>query len=82
MNEIVQAETALESTIKIQLDQNPAAVYLVRLGTENSRYGMRWCLNLAASILSNDEPQVVPRPRSNHGESGVFHTGSHLGMCA
>ncbi len=55
MNEIVQTQHAIEPTIKIRLDENPAAVYLAGLGTQNSRYGIRWCLNIAASILSNGE---------------------------
>jgi integrase/recombinase XerC len=55
MNEIVKTQYAIEPTITIRLDQNPAAVYIARLGTKNSRYSMRWCLNIAASILSNGD---------------------------
>jgi len=55
MNEIVQTQYAIEPTIEIRLDENPAAVFLAGLGTQNSRDGTRWCLNIAASILSNGE---------------------------
>lgn len=40
MNEIFQTQYAIEPTIKIRLDENPAAVYLAGLGTQNSRYGI------------------------------------------
>jgi hypothetical protein len=54
MKELVKSEQYdIETRITIPLDQNPAAVYIARLVTHNSRYGMRWVLNLAASILSN-----------------------------
>jgi integrase len=45
----------IEPSINIPLDHNPAAVYVARLSTDNSRYGMRWVLNLAASILSGGQ---------------------------
>jgi integrase len=42
-----------EIMISMPVEQNPAAVYLARLGSEYSRYGMRWCLSIASSILTN-----------------------------
>lgn len=59
MNEIKKASADIERTITIQADQNPAIAYITRLGTTNSRYGMRWVLNLATSVLSNrNEPEL------------------------
>jgi len=59
MNEIVHVNKEIQTMITIPLDHNPAAVYLSRLTTENSRYGMRWCLNLAASILSSGQSDCL-----------------------
>ncbi len=59
MNEIVHANQEIQTMITIPLDHNPAAVYLARLTTENSRYGMRWCLNLAASSLSSGQSDCL-----------------------
>lgn len=54
MDELVQTRQQLIlPSIIIPLEQNPAAVYLASLGTEHSRYGMSWCLKVAASILSS-----------------------------
>lgn len=59
MSEIVNTDKEIQTMITIPLDQNPAAVYLARLTTGNSRYGMRWVLNLAASILSSGQSDCL-----------------------
>ena len=59
MSEIVNADKEIQTMITIPLDQNPAAVYLARLTTGNSRSGIRWVLNLAASILSNGQSDYL-----------------------
>lgn len=59
MSEIVHTNREIQTMITIPLDQNPAAVYLARLTTENSRSGIRWCLNLAASILSSGQSDYL-----------------------
>jgi integrase len=54
MNEVsLLEEKSIQPMITIAMDENPAPVYLARLTTENSRYGMRWCLSLGAEILSS-----------------------------
>ncbi len=52
MGEIVGTRKQ-EIMIPMPVEKNPAAVYLARLGSEHSRCGMRWCLNIAACILTN-----------------------------
>jgi integrase len=52
MGEITEARKQ-EIIISMPIEQNPAAVYLARLGSEYSRYGMRWCLSIASTILTN-----------------------------
>jgi integrase len=45
----------LTTPLEVSPDRNPAMVYLATLGSQNSRESMLWCLNLAASILTNGE---------------------------
>lgn len=52
MDEIVETRKR-EIRISMPIEKNPAAVYLARLGSEHSRCGMRWCLSIASSILTN-----------------------------
>lgn len=49
MNEIVKSQPS----ITIRLDRNPVAVYIASLGTQNSREGVKWALDLAAAVLSS-----------------------------
>ncbi len=52
MDELERQQQEIE-TISIPLDHSPAAVYIASLSTDDSRYGMVWVLNVAASILSS-----------------------------
>ena len=48
MNAIVKQP----NSITIRMDRNPVAVYIASLGTENPREGVKWALDLAASVLT------------------------------
>jgi integrase/recombinase XerD len=54
MNEIVQTERQ-----PIQIDQNPAAVYLASLRADTGRRTMRQVLNLVAGLLSGGEADAL-----------------------
>ena len=42
----------------LRFDQSPVAIYITSLGSENSRESVKWCLNLAASVLSNGRYEI------------------------
>lgn len=55
MNEIqvIYDFEVLTKPLGLPLDRNPAVVYIASLTCQNSKESMLWCLNLAASTLTN-----------------------------
>ena len=49
---VTTTEQSLSAPSELPLDQNPAIVYLAKLPSANSRETLRWCLDLAAEIIS------------------------------